>query len=130
MLSFFLIIAFQKKYGLDPTGVVDSVTWKYIREAYNQMFTKIPSNFLIYQNEFYPGRILSRGMSGEDIVNLQRFLYIICSKYHNIPGVIINGEFDSLTEQSIKAIQRMNNLNPNGYVNAATWYYVVEMSKN
>ena len=124
-----MVIAFQKKYGLDSTGVVDSTTWRYIREAYNQIFNKIPSNYLNYQNEFYPGRVLSKGFTGEDVLNLQRFLYIICSKYHNIPGVVVNGEFDSLTEQSIKAIQRMNNLNPNGYVNAATWYYVVEMSK-
>ena len=125
-----MVIAFQKKYNLTPNGVVDSTTWKYIKDAYNQIFSKIPTNYLIYQNEFYPGRILSRGISGEDVLNLQRFLYVICSKYHNIPGVVVNGEFDSLTEQSIKAIQRMYNLNPNGYVNAITWYYIVEMSKN
>ena len=125
-----MVVAFQKKYNLSPIGVVDSTTWKYIRDAYNQLFSKIPSNYLTYQNEFYPGRILSKGISGEDVLNLQRFLYVICSKYHNIPGVIVNGEFDSLTEQSVKAIQRMYNLNPSGYVNAITWYYIVEMSKN
>lgn len=121
---------FQKKYNLLVTGVVDSATWKYIREAYNQIFEIIPSSYLIYQDEFYPGRVLSRDMTGSDVLNLQRFLYEICSKYHNIPGVVVNGEFDNLTEQSVKSIQKMNNLNPTGYVNAITWFYIVEMSKS
>ena len=69
-------------------------------------------------------------MTGNDILNLQRFLYTICSKYHNIPGVVVNGEFDNLTEQSVKSIQKMNNLYPSGYVNAITWFYIVEMSKS
>lgn len=125
-----MVKAFQTKYKLEITGVVDSVTWKYIREAYNQIFEIIPSSYLIYQDEFYPGRVLSRYMTGSDVLNLQRFLYEICSKYHNIPGVVVNGEFDNLTEQSVKSIQKMNNLNPTGYVNAITWFYIVEMSKS
>ena len=125
-----MVIAFQTKYNLNNNGIVDSVTWKVIKEVYDNIFKNIPSNYLEYQDEFYPGKILSRGMSGEDILNLQRFLYIICSKYHNIPGVIVNGEFDSLTEQSVKSIQNMNNLYPSGYVNATTWFNIVEMSKS
>ena len=85
-----MVIAFQKKYNLEPNGVVDSTVWKYIKKVYDHIFNMIPSNYLIYQNEFYPGRILSRGMSGEDVLNLQRFLYTICSRFHNIPGVIVN----------------------------------------
>ena len=125
-----MVIAFQNKYKINPTGIVDVNTWRYIREVYNEIFKMIPGNYLEYQDEFYPGKILSRGMSGEDVLNLQRFLYIICSKYHNIPGVVVNGEFDNLTEQSVKSIQKMNNLYPDGYVNAITWFYIVEMSKS
>ena len=54
--------------------------------------------------------VVPNGMSGKEILNLQRFLYIICSKYHNIPGIIVNGEFDNLTEQSVKSIQNMYNI--------------------
>lgn len=125
-----MVVAFQNKYNLDSTGVVDSITWRYIREVYNSFFDNIPSNYLEYQDEFYPGRVLSKNMTGNDILNLQRFLYTICSKYHNIPGVVVNGEFDNLTEQSVKSIQKMNNLYPSGYVDAITWFYIVEMSKS
>lgn len=125
-----MVFAFQTKYNLPITGIVDVNTWKYIREVYNDIFKNIPNNYLEYQDEFYPGKVLSRGMSGKEILNLQRFLYIICSKYHNIPGIIVNGEFDNLTEQSVKSIQNMYNIYPSGYVNAITWFYIVEMSKN
>lgn len=125
-----MVFAFQTKYNLPITGIVDVNTWKYIREVYNDIFKNIPNNYLEYQDEFYPGKVLSRGMSGKEILNLQRFLYIICSKYHNIPGIIVNGEFDNLTEQSVKSIQNMYNIYPSGYVNAITWFYIVEMSKS
>lgn len=125
-----MVEAFQKKYNLPVTGIVDVETWKNIRDVYNQIFEIIPSSYLVYQDEFYPGRVLSRDMTGADILNLQRFLYEICSKYHNIPGVVVNGEFDSLTEQSVKSIQKIKNLYPSGYVNAITWFYIVEMSKS
>lgn len=125
-----MVIAFQKKYNIPVTGIVDSNTWKYIQEAYDQTLEVIPVEYLTYQNEFYPGRILSKGMAGEDILNLQRFLYIICSKFHSIPGVVVNGTFDNLTEQSVKSIQRKYDLNPTGYVTAPTWFYIVEMSKS
>lgn len=125
-----MVEAFQKKYNLPVTGIVDVETWKNIRSAYDQIFNIIPTSYLSYQDEFYPGRVLSIDMTGEDVLNLQRFLYEICSKYHNIPGVVVNGEFDNLTEQSVKSIQKMNNLYPSGYVNAITWFYIVEMSKS
>ena len=68
-------------------------------------------------------------MTGDDVIRLQRFLYIICEKTHNIPGVVVNGRFDNLTEQSVKAIQKRYGLNDDGAVGAATWYRIVELTK-
>ena len=86
-------------------------------------------NILPVLNEFYPGRFLSRGMSGDDIINLQKFLYIICKNNGGIPGIVVNGMFDSLTEQSVRAIQRKYNLEENGVVSPIVWYRIVELSK-
>ena len=63
------------------------------------------------------------------IINLQRFLYIICKNNNSIPGVVVNGVFDNLTEQSIKAIQRKYNLEETGIDSPTVWYRVVELSK-
>ena len=122
-------MAFQSKYGLPPTGIVNALTWANLREAYAQTVRNVPSEYFTVLNEFYPGRFLSRGMTGDDIINLQRFLYIICQKNKNIPGVVVNGNFDRLTEQSVKAIQRRYNLEETGIVSPVVWYRIVELSK-
>lgn len=124
------VIAFQEKYGLPATGVVDARTWAAIRGAYAQTLATIPREYMIYIDEFFPGLFLSKGMTGSNIIKLQNFLYTICENTHEIPGVRVNGVFDNLTEQSIKSIQRRVNAEPTGVVGPALWYYIVEWSKN
>lgn len=124
-----MVIAFQNKYKVPATGVVDANTWRALREAYVQTLRTIPKEYFNSINEFYPGLYLSRGMTGDEVLNLQKFLYIICNKTHSIPGVVVNGIFDSLTEQSVKTLQRRYGLEPTGVVGPAIWYRIVELSK-
>ncbi len=124
-----MVIAFQNKYNITTNGIVDANTWKALKEAYDQTLAMIPKEYLSNIDELYPGLFLSKGMEGDNIINLQRFLYLICEKSHDIPGVKVNGIFDSLTEQSVKAIQRRYNLEENGVVGPGTWYRIVELSK-
>ena len=121
--------AFQKKYNMEITGEVDYYTWNKIREVYKSMIKTIPEKYFMYVNEFFSGRYLSKGMKGEDVVNLQRFLYLICENEHIIPGVIVSGDFDSLTEKSVKKIQEIIGVDPDGIVSAYTWFNIVELSK-
>lgn len=124
-----MVIAFQNKYGLNPTGIVENTTWKTILEVYEQTLNTIPTEYLIYEDEFFPGIYLSKGMRGDEVVRLQKFLLKICKQKHSIPGVVVNGTFDSLTEQSVKALQKRFNLDENGVVGPYTWYQIVELSK-
>lgn len=124
-----VVMAFQSKYNLPVTGIVDAKTWATLKEVYNQTLRNIPREYFRSLNEFYPGKFLIEGMTGDDISNLQNFLYIICTKTKSIPGVVINGVFDNLTKQSVKSIQKRYNLVENGIVGPATWYRIVELSK-
>ena len=124
-----VVKAIQNKYNLTVNGIVNAETWKVIREVYRQTIRNVPSEYYTVLNVFYPGRFLSRGMTGDDIVNLQRFLYVICKNNKSIPGVVVNGIFDNLTEQSVKAIQRKYNLEETGIVSPTVWYRIVELSK-
>lgn len=124
-----LVVAFQNKYNLPVNGIVDRDTWVLIRNVYNQTLRNIPKEYVANLNEFYPGKFLVKGMTGDEIVNLQKFLYIICEKTNSIPGVVVNGNFDNLTEQSVKSIQRKYNLEVNGVVSPVVWYRIVELSK-
>ena len=125
-----VVKSFQKKYNLNTNGVVDRETWRILRNIYRQTIRNLPSEYYTVLNEFYPGRFLSYGMSGDDIINLQRFLYIICRNTRSIPGVVVNGTFDRLTENSIKSIQRRYNLEVTGVVSPSVWYRIVELSKS
>ena len=125
-----VVKSFQKKYNLNNNGIVDRETWRILRNIYRQTIRNLPSEYYTVLNEFYPGRFLSYGMSGDDIINLQRFLYIICRNTRSIPGVVVNGTFDRLTENSIKSIQRRYNLDETGVVSPSVWYRIVELSKS
>lgn len=120
-----MVVAFQTDYDIEATGVVDKNTWNALVTAYNQTRETIPEDYLYYEDKLYPGIFLSKGMSGDDIENLQNFLYIICEKTHQIPGVKVNGTFDELTEESIKSIQRRYNLPENGVVGPSTWQKII-----
>ena len=125
-----VVKSFQKKYNLNNNGIVDRETWRILRNIYRQTIRNLPSEYYTVLNEFYPGRFLSYGMSGDDIINLQRFLYIICRNTRSIPGVVVNGTFDRLTENSIKSIQRRYNLDETVFVGPSVWYRIVVLSKS
>ena len=121
-----MVIAFQTSNNIEANGIVDKNTWNALVTCYNQTKELIPEEYLYYEDKLYPGIFLSLGMTGDDILNLQNFLYIICEKTHQIPGVRVNGTFDELTEESIKAIQKRYNLPENGIVGPATWQKIID----
>ena len=121
-----VVIAFQTSNNIEADGIVDKNTWNALLTSYNQTKELIPEEYLYYEDKLYPGIFLSLGMTGDDILNLQNFLYIICEKTHQIPGVRVNGTFDELTEESIKAIQKRYNLPENGVVGPATWQKIID----
>lgn len=122
--------AFQRKYNLEVSGIVDNNTWVKIRDVYKNYVIKIPNRCVQSINEFFSGRYLSRGMTGEDVLNLQRFLFLICSYTHEIPGVVVSGEYDYLTERSVKQLQEKFSIDNTGVVNTITWKKIVEYEKN
>lgn len=123
------VIAFQRQFNIRANGIVDSNTWKALREAYQQILDTLPDNYKSNISEFFPGRFLSRDMTGEDVITLQRFLYMVCNRDHSIPGVVVNGIYDRLTEQSVKVLQRRFNLEATGVVGPTFWYRLVELTK-
>lgn len=125
-----MVLAFQKKYGLPTTGVVDKMTWGKLIEVYNDTIHSIPKEYLEYIDEFFGGRQITLGMTGEDVRRLQKILLKICREKGNIPGVRVTGEYDELTEQSVRVLQKLLQLPVNGIVGGATWYEIVEYSKS
>lgn len=124
-----MVMAFQRKYGLPVTGVITYTDWKVLREVYDKLLMSFPKEYSVYIKELYPDYFLSRGMSGEDVKRLQKFLLIICNHDKSIPGVRVNGIFDELTENSVKKIQDDYDLGVTGLVGPFSWRKIVELSK-
>ena len=124
-----MVINFQKKYGLPATGVVDADTWNELVTVYRDTIHNIPEEYAQYGDEFFQGRLLALGMSGDDVRIIQKFLLKICQQTGNIPGVRVSGIFDDLMEKSVMKIQSMFNQDTTGVIDPVTWYNIVEYSK-
>lgn len=125
-----MVKAFQEKYNLPVTGVFTYSDFKVLKEAYDRILKSFPLEYQEYINELYPDYFLVKGISGNDVVRLQRFLLEICRNKKTIPGVRVNGTFDDLTERSIKKLQKDNGFDVNGIVGPLLWRKIVELSKN
>ncbi|MBE6157300.1 MAG: spore cortex-lytic protein [Firmicutes bacterium] len=124
-----MVLAFQNKYGLPATGKITYTDWNVLRRTYDNLLKSIPSEYAEYANELYPGYFLSKGMTGNDILRLQRFLLAICKYDKSIPGIRVNGTFDDLTEQSIRKIQNDYDIIETGLVGPLSWRKIVELAK-
>ena len=124
-----MVINFQNKYNLPATGEVDATTWNKIVEVYEDIIKSIPEEYAQYSDEFFQGRILALGMTGDDVRIIQNFLLKICKKFGNIPGVRVSGIFDDIMERSVMKIQSLNNIEPTGVIDPVTWFNIVEYSK-
>ncbi|MBR1376913.1 MAG: peptidoglycan-binding protein [Bacilli bacterium] len=124
-----MVKAFQEKYNLPVTGVFTYSDWLVLQRAYDNILKSFPSEYQEYVSELYPDYFLTRGMTGNDVRRLQRFLLAICKFDKSIPGVRVNGVFDELTEKSIKKLQDDYDFDINGVVGPLLWKKIVELSK-
>ena len=121
-----MVKAFQQKYNLPVTGIFTYSDWQVLKNSYNQILKSLPDNL---KEELYPDYFLVRGQTGNDIRRLQKLLLTICRYDKSIPGIRVNGEFDELTERSIKKVQKDYDFDINGIVGPLLWKKLVELSK-
>ena len=76
----------------------------------------------------YPGTPLRQGSSGPNVVVLQVALNRIAQNYPAIPKIpAVDGIFGPRTETTVRAMQRIFGLSPDGIVGPATWYEIVRL---
>ena len=124
-----MVKAFQEKYNLPVTGVFTYRDFIVLQNAYDNILKSFNPEYSEYISELYPDYFLTKGMMGDDVRRLQRFLLAICRYDKSIPGVRVNGIFDDLTERSIKKVQNDYGFDINGIVGPLLWRKLVELSK-
>ncbi len=118
--------AFQQTYGLPVTGVVDTVTWNKLYDAYRGQLASLPPGYFTEATRPYPGFQLRIGSSGEEVEALQEYLNFISDTYTSIPKLTVDGEFGAGTQAAVRAYQSLFGLNPSGIVSSTTWDAITE----
>jgi peptidoglycan hydrolase-like protein with peptidoglycan-binding domain len=72
----------------------------------------------------YPGYVLRRGASGDNITKMQNELNRIGQNYPAIPQTPVTGVFDAATEKAVRAFQKVFGLVQDGLVGPNTWYKI------
>ena len=113
--------AFQRLFELPITGKVDLATYDVLYRTYLGFIAEIPFKYFDGKIYPYPGIPLRLGAENEVVRLLQEYLNYISQFFVQIPSVSPTGYFGQRTEEAVIAFQRINGLEPNGTVGAATW---------
>ncbi|MBR6602939.1 MAG: peptidoglycan-binding protein, partial [Clostridia bacterium] len=121
--------AFQSQKGLTTDGIVGRNTWNAITESYLRIITSLPPEYSNVAAEIYPGRVLSNGISGEDVRRLQTFINLASENYSYIPRLTVDGSFGNATENAVRIIQERNSIPASGIVGPVTWYAIIRLAQ-
>lgn len=116
------VTAFQRKYDLPPTGIVNRDTWVKLFDVYNEtMRLNNPPKTL----NLFPREPLNYEIAPGDeyfLVSIIQFiLQEISSELDYTEDVMITGVFDESTERAVSRFQRTNMLEETGRVDKETW---------
>ncbi len=121
------VIAFQKNYNLEPTGIVDEQTWNRLYLGYRAIESQIPIDIAYPITMVYPGSPLKQGMSGEAVRAIQEYLTFIALYFRAIPAVTPTGYFGPNTTNAVRRFQNEFGLKIDGIIGEETWDEITEV---
>ena len=116
-----VVYTFQSEYGLPVTGEVDAQTWYRITDIYDSILRELPPGFTGERAALYPGVVLKRGATGEEVRQIQEYLAYIGDAYGWFSPPEVDGVFGPATEEAVFAFQQQQGLTPSGVVGPLTW---------
>ena len=117
--------SFQRKYGLEETGVVNFETWESIKSKNSEAVfaASDPIQVVRITNEDLP---LVKGMDNTLVYTLHLMLNNVASQYENFTPLPLQSLFDDNTEREVKRWQRVISQSENGQVDKTTWNNLAE----
>ena len=119
------ISAFQRKYALHITGIVDQTTWEQIVSQYELALVNIGKAEPI-EIIMDPGKVYRLGDSDPNLYLLQSMLIYLSLLHPTIDTPEHNGILDSETSKALAAFQLLAGLPPTGELDKLTWKYLVK----
>lgn len=100
-------------------------TMEILKNYYGDNIGLTKTNDIRGIEESYGGTPLKLNSTGSDVEIIQRQINRISNNYPAIPKIEpVDGVFESETESSVKAFQRIFNLYADGIVGKSTWYKI------
>jgi peptidoglycan hydrolase-like protein with peptidoglycan-binding domain len=117
--------SFQKKYGLQETGIINYETWELIKSKNSEavFIASKPIQIVRITNADLP---LIIGTDNTLVYTLHLMLNNIASRYDNFTPLPLQSLFDENTEREVKRWQRVIATEENGKVDKETWNYLSE----
>ena len=112
--------SFQRRQGLNPTGIVDHATHEQIVQAYERAYIEAERAQPV-QITLDPGQILRRGERNNHLYLVQSILTVLHLLDTRIPAPPHTGILDAATAESVAAFQTFAGLPPTGEIDKRTW---------
>lgn len=111
--------AFQLRYGIVVTGVVDNDTWDSVIAEYAQL---VRLNGRASEGAIFPNRTITANQSSPTIGVIKKMMSAVGGIFDNFPAIDSNSdEFCEDCQQFTKTIQRLSGLKENGVLDKETW---------
>lgn len=118
----YALIEFQKRNGLNPTGIVDRKTWDMLYGQYLGIMHKnsLPGPIIPFPS--YPDSYtVKRGEKSFLVSIVQYLLNEIGTVFNTFEPIAIDGEYGPETEKAVRLFQVTSALKPTGEVDRITW---------
>ena len=114
---------FQRKHGLQVTGITDQPTWEAIVAAYEPALIRIdeaqPVDIILN-----PGQVIRRGERHPHVHLIQGMLAVLSDVYDSVSRPSFTGILDGPTSQSLSSFQYLNGLPMTGELDKYTWKHL------
>ncbi len=119
------VVSFQKIYGLNPNGEVDSTTWQKIRDVNTELnrINAHPKSFPVFGKRI----LIYEGDERSELYVIQAMLYAIFLEVPNSPEVNITGKHDANSVDAVIFIQTFTGLEPTGIIDVETYNIITEL---
>lgn len=120
------VMAFQKKVGLEVTGEINYETWEMIYQYYEESLeiTAPPTAIKPFAG---CDLLLRNGETAPVVSVLQVMLLQLSERFPNIPPPEMTGVYDEKTANSVRFVQRLNELDESGETDKKTWNVIAEL---
>ena len=112
--------SFQRRQGLNPTGVVDQATHERIVQEYERAYIEAEKARPV-QITLEPGQVIRRGERNNHVYLAQSMLTVLHLLDNKIPAPPHTGVLDPATAESLAAFQTAAGLPPTGEIDKRTW---------